>query len=140
MSAIEEPEPGYTSTLTGAMGLIAGAGAGILKVIYISQDCSQDVTPQDLGIKSLCFYAMKSAKIYENNKQPPKLPVYQTSSYGHLNGKFVEYITISQENGVLEQAAFEKNLLLPHVYFTGNRFVYLFLVNIIYVNNFNILP
>ena len=129
--AVEEPEPGFSPTLVGAMGLFAVAGAGILKTIYINANAKLDATLQDIGIKCLCYYAMKAANLYENKKRPIEIPVYHTSSCTHSNFLFSEYCGMTQKYGFWKEAAYEKNLLLPYLHCTDNRVVYLFLVNII---------
>lgn len=126
--ALEEPEPGFAPTLMGAMGLFAVTGAGVLKTIYMDWKTRLDLTPQDLGIKSLCYYTMKVANLYENKQQVTEIPVYHTSSCTHSNFVFSEYIAMVQDYGFWGDGAFEKNVLLPHLQCTDNRFVFLFLV------------
>ncbi|TMW43202.1 hypothetical protein DOY81_011719, partial [Sarcophaga bullata] len=101
---------------------------GILKTIYMGLNTCLDLTPQDLGIKSLCFYAMQAVGLYEKpKKRPNEVPVYHTSSYSHSNFTFPQYIQMVQDYGFWNDGAFEKNLLLPYLHCTENRFVYLFL-------------
>ena len=127
--ALDEPVPGFASTLTGIMGLFAVAGAGVFKTLYASSNSRLDLTPQDLAVKALCYYTMKSAKLYETTIQPPEgIPVYHSSSYTHSNFLFSKYVAIMQDYGFFQEAAYEKNLLLPHLKCTDSRFVYLCLV------------
>ncbi|TMW43201.1 hypothetical protein DOY81_011718, partial [Sarcophaga bullata] len=125
--AVEEPEPGFAPTVVGAMGLFAGTGAGILKTIYSKSNVRLDITLHDIGIKCLCFYAMKAVSLYGNKQRPTEIPVYHTSSCTHCNFLFSEYVELVQRYGFWDEAAFEKNVLLPHLHCTENRFVYLFL-------------
>ena len=127
--ALDEPEPGFASTLTGIMGLFAVTGAGVFKTLYAGSNVRLDLTPQDLAIKALCYYTMKSASLYENKIQPfAGIPVYHSSSCIHSDFLFSKYVAIMQDYGFLEEAAFEKNLLLPHLQCTDSRFVYMSLV------------
>ena len=137
--ALEEPEPGFAPTLMGAMGLFAVAGAGIIKTIHMGLNTCLDLTPLDLGIKSLCFYTMQAVSLYEKpKKRPNEVPVYHTSSYSHSNFTFPQYIEMVQDYGFWKDGAFQKNLLLPHIHCTENRFVYLFLVNIMSISVVNL--
>ncbi|XP_065365043.1 putative fatty acyl-CoA reductase CG8306 [Calliphora vicina] len=126
--AIEEPEPGFSPSLMGAMGLFAVTAAGIFKTIYIGEDTKLDLTPQDFGIKSLCYYTIKTARFYEKKNKPDKIPVFITSSCTHSDLTFRQYIHLVQDHGFWAEAAFEKNFLIPGLHCTSNRFVYLFLV------------
>lgn len=129
MFAVEEPEPGYSPSLVGAMGIFAVTGAGIIKTIYIGRNVRLDLTPLDFGIKTLCYYTAEAARLYQNQPQPSQAPVFITSSCTHTDFTFVEYIKIVQDFGFWDEAAFEKNFLIPGLYCTDNRFVYLTLVN-----------
>lgn len=61
----EEPIPGYAPSLMGALGLFSLVGCGLLKSVYIKDNLHLDITPQDLGIKSLCYYTIKGAQLYQ---------------------------------------------------------------------------
>lgn len=126
--SLEEPEPGFSPSLIGAMGMFAVTGCGILKTVYIGKNTRLDLTPQDVGIKTLCYYTMKATNIYKNKKRPDKVPVYMTSSCTHTDLTFTQYVHIVQDNGFWAEAAFEKNLFIPGLHCTQNRFVFLFLV------------
>ncbi|XP_046803098.1 uncharacterized protein LOC111674798 [Lucilia cuprina] len=126
--AIEEPEPGFAPSLMGAMGLFAVTAAGILKTIYIGKDTRLDLTPQDFGIKNLCYYTVKTANLYKSKNKPQNIPVFLTSSCTHSELTFRQYIHLVQDHGFWAEAAFEKNLLIPGLHCTDNRLMYLFLV------------
>lgn len=49
----------------GALGLFSLVGCGLLKSVYIKDNLHLDITPQDLGIKSLCYYTIKGAQLYQ---------------------------------------------------------------------------
>lgn len=48
----------------GAIGLFSLVGAGLVKSVYLREDVHLDITPQDLGIKALCYYTVKGAQLY----------------------------------------------------------------------------
>lgn len=49
----------------GALGLFALVGSGLLKSVYLKDNLHLDITPQDLGIKSLCYYTIKGSHVYQ---------------------------------------------------------------------------
>ncbi|KAM7348538.1 putative fatty acyl-CoA reductase CG8306 isoform 2-T2 [Cochliomyia hominivorax] len=122
--SIEEPEPGFSPSLMGAMGLFATTAAGLLKVIYIDPDIRLDFTPQDLGIKTLCYYTYKTANLYEETMNVDKIPVYIFSSCTHNNIKFPQFINLMEDYHFWEEAALEKNFLIPSLYTTNSRIIY----------------
>ncbi|TMW40825.1 hypothetical protein DOY81_014096 [Sarcophaga bullata] len=101
--SLEEPEPGFAPTLMGAMGLFAVTGAGILKTIYMGLNTCLDLTPQDIKVPLLLCHASTTQ-------------ISLSSIYS--NGSRLWF---------WNDGAFEKNLLLPYLHCTENRFVYLFL-------------
>lgn len=126
--AAEEPEPGFSAALMGLMGMIAITGAGVLKTFYMSKEVRLDLTPQDVAVKALCYYTVKTAGLYKTSQKPIETPVFINSSCTHCDTTFVEYITIMQTHGFWKEAAFEKCFLIPGLYCTDNRFVFFILV------------
>ncbi|KAM7348539.1 putative fatty acyl-CoA reductase CG8306 [Cochliomyia hominivorax] len=122
--SIEEPEPGFSPSLMGAMGLFAVTSAGLLKVIYIGRDTRLDLTPQDLGIKTLCYYTYKTANLYKKMKRVEEIPIYIFSSCKQSDITFPQYIKIMEDYNFWKEAALEKNFLIPSLHSTDNRFVY----------------
>ncbi|KAM7348536.1 fatty acyl-CoA reductase 1-like isoform 2-T2 [Cochliomyia hominivorax] len=131
--ALEEPEPGFSPSLMGAMGLFAIVAAGLLKTMYAGRNIILDITPQDIGIKTLCYHTYKTVNFYENTQKVDKIPVYNMSSRTHNDITFIQYIKIMEDYNFWTEAAVEKNLLIPSVYATENRLVYwiLFIAGIV---------
>lgn len=63
--SIRDPIPGFAPSLMGAMGLFALVGSGLLKSVYIEDSNRLDITPQDVCIKSMCYYAFAGYKRYQ---------------------------------------------------------------------------
>lgn len=124
---MDHPEPGFSNTVMGLTGLFAVAGAGLLKTIYIDPNTRLDITPQDFAPKNMMYFTLLASNIYERTK-PSEAPVYMTSSDPYFNLTFEENINLVDDFRLWEKAAYEKNLLLPGVHCTDNRFVYMFLV------------
>lgn len=126
--ALEQPEPGFSPSLMGVMGLYAVIGAGLLKTIYVDKNNRLDISPQDISVKNMVYFTLKAARAYEKNCKPKEIPVYMTSNCTHFNMTLVEYLNIMEDFGLWEMGAYEKSLLVPGVHCTNNRFVYMFLV------------
>ncbi|XP_059223345.1 fatty acyl-CoA reductase 1-like [Stomoxys calcitrans] len=126
MSA-EEPEPGFPTNLTGAVGMFVLTGTGLLKVMNSPKEVFIDFTPQDLAIKSMAFFAMKTAQIYAQDCRPTEIPIFHTSMYTHIDVTYAGYVDLLLENGIFRDAAYNKNLLLPGIKFTTNNLIFYFL-------------
>lgn len=124
---METPEPGFSPSLFGVMGLYAVTGAGLLKTIHVDKNTRLDISPLDVAVKNMLYYAVKAAKIYETGP-PADIPVYMTSNCTHFNLTLVEYIKLMEEYHLWENGAYEKNLFIPGLHNTSNHFVYMFLV------------
>ncbi|EDV45590.1 fatty acyl-CoA reductase wat [Drosophila erecta] len=125
--AIEEPSPGFAPSLTGAMGLFALVGTGILKTVYLGKDIRLDFTPQDIGIKSMLCYTKWGYDIYRQGP-PAELPVYLFSSWTHVPDTFNQIAEQMDTLNLWRNAAFEKNLMIPGCHYTDKRWAYQFLV------------
>lgn len=110
------------------MGLFALVGAGILKTVYLGRDIRLDITPQDMGIKSMLCYTQKGADLYQQEDAPKELPVYMSSSCTHVSHTFTRVAEQMDELDLWGDAAFEKNLMIPGCHYTDRRWLYLFLV------------
>lgn len=52
----------------GAMGLFVLVGTGILKTVFLSFSTRFDITPQDVGIKTMLYYACRAGTEYAQKK------------------------------------------------------------------------
>lgn len=129
--SVDDPKPGFPTNFTGIMGLFAVAGTGLLKAVYSSKEQRLDFSPQDITVKCMAYYAMKSAEIYAKGLPGPvEIPVFHTSMGAHIPISYTKLVSIVMGNKLYEEAALEKNLLLPGVIFTESRLIYLILVSI----------
>ncbi|XP_017473740.1 PREDICTED: fatty acyl-CoA reductase 1-like [Rhagoletis zephyria] len=127
LQALTDPIPGFPPTMMGAIGLFVLVGAGILKTVFMSYTLRFDITPQDVGIKTMMYYAYRAANEYSERKAIKDAPVYMSSSSQHSFHTFYQMCHV-MENGLWYKAAFEKNFMLPGCHYTDNRFVYKFIV------------
>lgn len=125
--AVEDPSPGFSPSLMGAMGLFALVGAGVLKTVYLGRNVRLDITPQDLAIKSILCYAKQGYELYQQGP-PAELPVYLSSSCGQVPHTFTEMAEQMDDLNLWPDAAFGKNLMIPGCHYTDRRWIYQFLV------------
>ncbi|KAI8034311.1 hypothetical protein M5D96_012977 [Drosophila gunungcola] len=117
----------FSPSLMGAMGLFALVGAGILKTVYLGKDIRLDITPQDIGIKSMLCYTKRGSEIYQRGP-PDELPVYLSSSCTHLPHTFTQIAEQMDTLDLWRDVAFGKNLMIPGCHYTDRRWVYQLLV------------
>ncbi|XP_037932388.1 fatty acyl-CoA reductase 1 [Teleopsis dalmanni] len=125
--SVEEPEPGFSPSLIGAMGVFALVAAGILKTVYINRSIPLDITLQDIGIKVLLYNTVAASRIYEKGV-PTETPTYLSSSCTHTPFTFTEMCEAMDDNKVWDIASLERSFLIPGVCYTQSRLLYKFLV------------
>ncbi|XP_075170220.1 putative fatty acyl-CoA reductase CG8306 [Haematobia irritans] len=125
VQALEDPEPGFPTALTGALGLFTLVGAGILKSLYCSQEVRLDICPLDVNTKSLLYYTVRSYKTHTNATRPSsECPVYICSSCTHYPITLRESLQLVMNHRVWEETPLIKSLLLPGVHFTENEMMF----------------
>ncbi|XP_017034883.1 fatty acyl-CoA reductase wat [Drosophila kikkawai] len=125
--ALDDPSPGFSPSLMGAMGLFAMVGAGVLKSVYLGRDVRLDITPQDLAIKSILCYARHGYLLYQQG--PPKeLPVYLSSSCGYIPHTFTQMAQQMDDLNLWMDVPFGLNLMIPGCHYTDKRWVYQLLI------------
>ncbi|XP_067640608.1 fatty acyl-CoA reductase 1 [Eurosta solidaginis] len=127
LQALSDPIPGFPPTMMGALGLFVLVGAGILKTVFMSKALRFDITPQDICIKTMLYYAYRAGREYSAKSAISNVPVYMPSSSKLSHHTFYQMCQI-MENDLWYKGAFEKNFMLPGAHYTENRFVYKFLV------------
>eukprot|EP00090_Calanus_glacialis_P045488 TRINITY_DN847_c0_g1_i3.p1 TRINITY_DN847_c0_g1~~TRINITY_DN847_c0_g1_i3.p1 ORF type:complete len:495 (-),score=113.85 TRINITY_DN847_c0_g1_i3:79-1563(-) len=76
-AAWKEPFPGWVDNFNGATGVLAGAGAGLMRTLYCKRSCVADMVPVDVCINLMCVLGWKAAS------QPASTtPVYNCTSGG----------------------------------------------------------
>jgi len=60
-AAWKEPFPGWVDNFNGATGVLAGAGAGLLRTLYCKRSCVADIIPVDVCINLMCVLGWKAA-------------------------------------------------------------------------------
>ncbi|XP_023037073.1 fatty acyl-CoA reductase 1 isoform X3 [Drosophila willistoni] len=126
--AVNDPSPGFAPSLMGAMGLFSLVGTGILKTVYLGKNIHLDITPQDIGIKSMLCYTQSAYNSYHQSDPPKDLLVFQCSSRTHIPHTFTEMAEQMDNLSLWEAMPFQKSLLLPGCHYTDKRWLYQFLV------------
>ncbi|XP_069683851.1 putative fatty acyl-CoA reductase CG5065 [Periplaneta americana] len=73
--ALKEPLPGWVDTLNGTVGILVGAGKGVIRTMMCDGSCYAEVIPVDVAINSIIVIARKTA-----NEKLEEFPVYNISS------------------------------------------------------------
>lgn len=60
--AFREPIPGWVDNLNGPMGVMIGAGKGVIRSMLCSENNRAEVIPVDIAINALIVIAYKRAK------------------------------------------------------------------------------
>ncbi|XP_005186314.1 putative fatty acyl-CoA reductase CG8306 isoform X1 [Musca domestica] len=128
LQAVEDPEPGFPTALTGALGLFILNAAGVLKTIYVTPDIRLDLSPQDLVTKTLLYYIFRTFKSYELDKQPKEIEIFHMTSSTHSDITLPQFNVVVNKYKIFEDLTFEKNFLIPGVFVTNSRFAYMFMV------------
>ncbi|XP_055842635.1 fatty acyl-CoA reductase 1-like [Episyrphus balteatus] len=120
-TAFQEPEPGFTESMTGVMGLLSIWGTGLIQVLLCNPKIILNITPLDGSTKLMLIFTAKSAKL-ERKSLLEKTPVGMFSSWGILRHSFAEFgkflSAIARENPL------EKSIWIPHVTMTTSSVVY----------------
>lgn len=77
--ALNEPLPGWVDNLNGPVGLIVGAGKGVIRSMHCNADYHAEVIPVDLAINALIGI---SHKVGTTEQMPKKMPVYNITQSG----------------------------------------------------------
>ncbi|XP_076303169.1 putative fatty acyl-CoA reductase CG5065 isoform X2 [Lasioglossum baleicum] len=78
--ALAEPLPGWVDNLNGPVGLLVGAGKGVIRSMHCNAHYHAEVVPVDLGINALISIAHKVA----TTEKSKTMPVYNITQSGIL--------------------------------------------------------
>ncbi|XP_055910164.1 fatty acyl-CoA reductase wat [Eupeodes corollae] len=122
IAACDDPEEGFTETMTGIMGLMTIWGTGLLQAFYVKNfETALDFTPLDLGTKTvLIFTALKGQLPRE--KLLEATPVGKFSSLAMVYSPLCEYIKTTSE--AVYKFPLEKSFWIPNVTVTSCIFIY----------------
>lgn len=84
MSTNKEPLQGWINNLYGPVGIVAGAGAGILRVVHCDPDVNANIIPADMCVNAVLAIAWETDHKYreaQGNKD------YKISIYNYESSK-----------------------------------------------------
>ncbi|CAB3252613.1 unnamed protein product [Arctia plantaginis] len=116
ISAHRAPFPGWIEGLSGATGVVVGAGQGVLRVFHIKNDAKADVVPVDVAIDNMLAVGWETA-----TDRPVETRVYYCGSEEHT----LLWTDIRAE--ILRSGAvypFDNVLYYPFAFGFQNRYVY----------------
>ncbi|XP_050528195.1 uncharacterized protein LOC126898298 [Daktulosphaira vitifoliae] len=92
-----EPLPGWTDNMNGPIGLLIGAGKGVIRSMYCDNNGYEDFYPVDITVNALLVYAWN----YIANKDTAK-SIYHLTSGNEIKVSYQDLIDITKEIAVTE--------------------------------------
>ncbi|KAF3420113.1 hypothetical protein E2986_08324 [Frieseomelitta varia] len=117
ISTIEDPVSGWLDNFNGPVGMMIAGAKGILRVIRVQPDISNDFLPVDLAIKIIMTATWKRG--LETISKDPSIYVYNGSSYQIHHISIKEMVKLGLQ--LNEQAPLEGIVWYPQVILTPNR-------------------
>ncbi|XP_055910505.1 uncharacterized protein LOC129944868 [Eupeodes corollae] len=121
VAALEEPEPGFTETMTGVMGLFVVWGTGLIKVLMCRKKIVMDFSALDISNKLLLMFTVKASQL-KREEFEEQIPICLSSSKGlldHTMGDIGRMISkLFREN------ACEKSFWIPNLTMTECTFIF----------------
>ncbi|KAJ0180625.1 hypothetical protein K1T71_004029 [Dendrolimus kikuchii] len=106
--AYKEPIPGWVDNLNGPIGLMIGAGKGVIRSMHCIGHYHAEVIPIDIAINSIIVIAFKIGNMTE---RPPEIPVFNLSTGDDRNTTWKEIIDIGKQT--VRKYPFESPLWHP---------------------------
>ncbi|XP_076646281.1 putative fatty acyl-CoA reductase CG5065 [Halictus rubicundus] len=125
----KEPLPGWVDNLNGPVGLLVGAGKGVIRTMHCNAQYHAEVVPVDLAINAMISIAQKMA----TTKKPKNMPVYNITQSGVLPITWGEVVERGRKVGY--QYPFEGQIWYPDGDIRSSK-----LVHNIFVFFFHIIP
>ncbi|KAL6426748.1 hypothetical protein ACFW04_009232 [Cataglyphis niger] len=124
-----EPMPGWVDSLNGPIGLLVGAGKGVIRSMHCNGNYTAEVVPVDLAINTLIVIAYKIATSQENSENIPVINITQSDITRITWGEILE-----RGREIIYEYPFEGQAWYPDGDIRSNKYVhniFLFLFQII---------
>ena len=59
---IKEPFPGWVDSLNGPVGVLVGAGKGVIRTMICNENYHAEIVPVDCAVKAMLVAAYRTAK------------------------------------------------------------------------------
>ncbi|XP_058800132.1 putative fatty acyl-CoA reductase CG5065 [Phymastichus coffea] len=116
--AWSEPLPGWVDNLNGPVGLIVGAGKGVIRSMHCNPDFHAEVIPVDLAINALIAIAYKTG----TTSRSDEIPVYNITQNGVIPITWGE--VLQKGKSVAYDYPFEGAIWYPDGDIRGSKFIH----------------
>ncbi|KAK7788972.1 hypothetical protein R5R35_013984 [Gryllus longicercus] len=94
LPALEEPVAGWVDTLNGPMGLVAGAGKGVIRSMLVGRHFLVEVVPVDIAANAIICAAWDGAL---RGKEEAETPVYNLTSGDMVHMTWGEVLEVGRK-------------------------------------------
>ncbi|XP_049867485.1 putative fatty acyl-CoA reductase CG5065 [Pectinophora gossypiella] len=115
----KEPTPGWVDNLNGPIGLMVGAGKGVIRSMHCYGHYHAEVIPVDLAINAIIVIAHRIGTMTE---RPPEIPVYNITSGDDKNTTWKDVLDIGK--ATVRKYPFEGPLWYPDGNIRHNKFIH----------------
>ncbi|XKL69644.1 hypothetical protein PGB90_007413 [Kerria lacca] len=117
----KEPLPGWVDNLNGPVGIMIGAGKGVIRTMLCNPDYNAEVIPVDLAINGLLAIAWKTGTTKPENRYS-EIPVYNLTQSDMNPMKWGE--VVEKGKTIAHEYPFEMTLWYPGGNIRSNKFVH----------------
>ncbi|XP_067209365.1 putative fatty acyl-CoA reductase CG5065 isoform X2 [Linepithema humile] len=119
LPAKEEPLPGWVDNLNGPIGLLVGAGKGVIRSMHCNSSYHIEYIPVDIAINNLIVIAYRVGTKQEKSKS---IPVFNVTQGKITEIKFSEILKMGQH--VVHEYPFEGQVWYPDGDIRSSKFVH----------------
>lgn len=117
--AYKEPTPGWVDNLNGPIGLMVGAGKGVIRSMHCYGHYHAEVIPVDIAINSIIVIAYK---IGNTTERPPEIPVFNITTGDDRNTTWKQVLDIGK--ATVRKYPFEGPLWYPDGNIRHNKYIH----------------
>ncbi|XP_059056959.1 putative fatty acyl-CoA reductase CG5065 [Achroia grisella] len=114
-----EPLPGWVDNLNGPVGVMVGAGKGVIRSMHCYGQCHAEVIPVDSAINAIIVIAFRIGTMTE---RPLEIPVYNLTSGDDRNTTWKDILDIGKNT--IRNYPFEGPLWYPNGNIRSNKFIH----------------
>ncbi|XP_026329716.1 putative fatty acyl-CoA reductase CG5065 [Hyposmocoma kahamanoa] len=115
----KEPVPGWVDNLNGPIGLMVGAGKGVIRSMHCYGHYHAEVIPVDIAINSIIVIGYSLGTMTE---RPPEIPVYNLTTGDDRNTTWKEVLDVGK--ATVRKYPFEGPLWYPDGNIRHNKFIH----------------
>ncbi|XP_053625132.1 putative fatty acyl-CoA reductase CG5065 [Plodia interpunctella] len=115
----KEPTPGWVDNLNGPIGLMVGAGKGVIRSMHCYGHYHAEVIPVDIAINAIIVAAYK---IGSTTERPPEIPVFNLTTGDDRNTTWKQVLDIGK--ATVRKYPFEGPLWYPDGNIRHNKFIH----------------